>query len=377
MLPAPTISKSFSLSDPALVAKPYPAYVWLLAQSGPLFDESSERWIISHYAQVKAALSDTRLASTKPPDPNCESDSSFGLASFLSKQLHLTDNKTKHNQLRGLMSKSFTPHAIAAMRQRVQEITDELLADALARAENNSSKAGVAVIDIICDLALSLPLSMIAEMLGLSTSPADMVQFQHWAKALVVMLDTDSTTKLSRMQRLATSVEEPIAYLAAFLAQHQQKKTPGRSSSNSNQTLDDGRSGLLFVLQQGVRDELLTEDELVANCLLLIAAGYVTTSILIGNGFLALLENPDQMQLLHSKPEQLIAGAVAEFMRHSSPSQYTKSVAISNLYIGGQLIRAGEGVALMLGAANRDPAQIGRTTRVFVFLVALCRATYD
>lgn len=358
MLSTSNIPRTFSLSDPALVAKPYPAYVWLLAQSGPLFDESSERWIISHYAQVKAALSDTRLASTKPPDPNCESDPSFAMASFLSKQLHLIDDNKKHNLLRGLLAKSFTPRAVNALRHRIAKITDELLTNALPRPENNSSKAGVAVIDIIRDLALPLPLRLIAEMLGLPTTPADMVQFQRWAKALVAMLDTDSTTKLSRMRRLSTTVEELVAYLSTFLAQPSQKTTTESScSNNASQLSDDGKSDLLLVLQQAIQDGLLTDEELVANCLLLIAAGYVTTSTLIGNGFLALLENPAQMQLLRSNTAHLIAGAVAEFMRHSSPSQYTKRVAVTDLYIGSQLIQAGEGVALMLGAANRDPAQ--------------------
>src|SRR5207248_10605771 len=148
--------------------------------------------------------------------------------------------------------------------------------------------------------------------------------------------------------RALRGVAEFMDYFRGIVARH-------RASPR-----DDLMQALLAAEDRG---DALTEDELLANCILLLAAGHGTTTHLIGNGLLALLRSPDQLQKLRDDPSS-VAGAVTELLRYDSPVQSTGRLAAEELQIGDKRVGRGERVILCLGAANRDPQQFADPDRL-------------
>jgi cytochrome P450 len=189
--------------------------------------------------------------------------------------------------------------------------------------------------DLIADLAYPLPVTVIAELLGVP--PIDHEVFQAWSAALVGSLDPIAATE--RSQRATSALEELRHYLAGIIARR--RRAPQ----------DDLISRLVAAEEQGDR---LNSEELLQMGVLLLVAGHETTVNLIGNGVNALLEHPDQLDRLRRHPA-LIQSALEELLRFDSPVQMTHRVAMDDLPLGGNWIRAGQMVMAVLGAANRDP----------------------
>jgi cytochrome P450 len=239
--------------------------------------------------------------------------------------------------MRGLVNKAFTPRAVEAMRAHIQAIVDGLL--------DRLQAAGRTEMEVIADLACPLPAIVIAEMLGVP--PEDRDQFLLWSNDFGVILDDVSTPEA--MVRALYGVGEFAAYFRRIVEERQD--APPR---------DDVLGMLIAAEEDGDR---LSNDELLGNCILLLAAGHGTTTHLIGNGLLALLRHPDQLALLRSDPA-LGAGAVTELLRYDCPVQMTGRVAVDELELGGKTIHAGQHVTMRLGAANRDPAQFPEPDRL-------------
>jgi cytochrome P450 len=230
------------------------------------------------------------------------------------------------------VNKAFTPRVVENMRARVQELVNQML-DAVQVPGR---------MDIIADLANPLPATVIAELLGVPGS--DHQQFKKWSDDVAVALSgIDSGATREELQALYITAQKSVLELSAYFRE--------RVIELRRQPQENLLSALVQAEEQGDR---LTEDELFANCVLLMMAGHETTTNLIGNGILALLQNPNQQEELTLNPD-LIASAVEELLRYESPVQKMGRVALADIDIGGKQIQQGQLVVFSFAAANRDP----------------------
>ena len=231
-----------------------------------------------------------------------------------------------HTRLRALVSRAFTPRSVSRWHGRVQEIADRLL-DAVAGHDR---------FDLIAALGYPLPVTVIAEMLGVPAE--DMDRFEGWSNDIALIVEPILTrTKVESVRR---ATEELFAYFETIVeARHHAPR-------------DDLVSALLAAEEEGDR---LTREELLSTMLLILVAGNETTRNLIGNGMLALLRHADQLRRLREEPG-LLEPAVDELLRYDSPVQLDGRVVREDLEMGGKRLRAGQKVIALIGAANRDPA---------------------
>jgi cytochrome P450 len=241
-----------------------------------------------------------------------------------------------HTRLRGLVNKAFTPRVVEQLRPRIQAIVDELL-DAAA---NRGS------LEVIEELAYPLPVVVISEMLGVPSE--DNETFKAWSREMARSLDPDFVLPPEVLERRQRASEEFADYMRGLIAKHR------------SEPQDDLLSALIAAEDEGSK---LTADELVSTAILLLIAGHETTVNLIGNGILALLRNPDQLAKLREDPS-LIKNAVEEMLRYDPPVQLTGRSALADIELGDVTIRKGEQTVLLLGGANRDPAQFPEPDRL-------------
>lgn len=226
-----------------------------------------------------------------------------------------------HTRLRSLVHKAFTPGLVEKMRSRTQAIADQLLDRVMSRGE----------MDLIEDFALPLPVTIITEILGVPARDHD--KFHRWSQAVV------SLTSPSPTLRVIPSVWQFLRYLRKFFALRRREPK------------DDLVTALIKAEEAG---DKLNEDELLAMVFLLLIAGHETTVNLIGNGTLALLENPNEMRKLQSEPS-LVKPAVEELLRYTAPVlMTTERYALENTKFHRVTIPRGEMTLGVIGSANRD-----------------------
>jgi cytochrome P450 len=323
----------FNPIDPEFVADPYPMYHRLRAED-PVHHSPLGFWVLTRYEDVVASLRDPRLAKE-------------AIAAFVAERLGVTPlgiglsmldrDPPDHTRLRSLVSKAFTPRVVEVLRSHIQQIVDGLL----DRAEDRRS------MDLIEDFAYPLPVIVICEMLGVPV--ADQERFKGWGLDIArgldgVLLGPDSPV----IQRSTESRSALAGYFRELIAER-------RSTPRADMLTD-----LIAAEEAG---DKLTENELLATCILLLVAGHETTVNLIGNGTLALLRHPDQLQRLRDNPG-LIGTAVEELLRFDGPVQRTARIPSEDVTIGGKLIPKGDMVMPFIGAADRDPAQFTEPDRL-------------
>jgi cytochrome P450 len=213
------------------------------------------------------------------------------------------------------------------MRLHIQQIVDDLLEAVQAKGQ----------MDVIHDLAYPLPIIVIAEMLGLPAE--ERKRFKEWSDDLFAVIGLVRHSP-NLMDRASQSLAEMTDYVTTL------------SKERRLRPREDLLTALVTVVDEGER---LTQEELVANVGLLLAAAHETTTNLIGNGVLALLQNPEQMQILRENPA-LVTAAVEEMLRYDNPVQIVYRSATEDVEMDGQRLGKGQLVNLILGAANRDPA---------------------
>lgn len=326
------------LQDPGFFADPYATYDRWRTEAPVRWEPVLNAWCVASHAATSAALADPHLSSdrTEAYLAAFPLDAREALRPFARARsdMMLFVDAPKHTRLRGLVQKAFTPKMIEQLRPRVEQLVREFLAP----AEANGG------FDLIADLAEPLPGVVIAELLGVP--PADRPQFKRWALDFATAISGGGMPEVAL--RAQTSLLAMTEYLGPIIAERRVRPA------------DDLLSALVAVEQQG---ELLSETELVATCMLLLIAGSETTTNLIGNGMLALLRHPDQLAQLRAAPEG-IRPAVEELLRYDSPLQASFRVAREATIIAGAPIRSGDMVVLVLGAANRDPAQFPEPNRL-------------
>jgi cytochrome P450 len=253
----------------------------------------------------------------------------------------LTTDPPRHHQLRSLVSQAFTPKTIMQLASRVSAITHDLLDIVAAQGK----------MDVIQDLSYPLPVTVIAEMLGVPIE--DRAQFKRWSDEMVAgeyedLAGEDREAVARRLQeRFRNTTEEINHYFRQVIAQRRIKP----------------KSDLISALLEAQIDgEYLSEEELLGFCLLLLIAGNITTTNLIGNAILCFDEHPEVMERLRKRPE-LIPQAIEEVLRYRPPVLVVGRIPLSDVELAGQQIKRGETIIGWLACANHDPSQFPHPER--------------
>ena len=335
------------LLDPDVRADPFEHYRALRTHD-PVHDAGfAPLWFTTRYDDCHQVLRDpntvqppTRLPGD--PEPGSPEDlarpSMFGRpardADSTAQKSLLRLNPPDHTRLRGLVSRGFTPRRVEQLRPAVEAMTDDVLDD-LAAARTG---------DLLDLVGFPLPVRVIGELVGVP--PADRDQFRSLVRDAATALEPGITD-----EQAAASARAGLQLREYFRALIAERKIAPR---------DDLTSALVGVQQaqlageDGDDVEPLTDDEMVATLILIFAAGFETTTNLIGNGLWCLLKHPDEMQRLRNDPG-LATAAVEEMLRYQSPVQLDARRTAAEVTVGGRTIPPGQWVITLLGAANRDP----------------------
>ena len=314
---------------PGFTDDPYPQYATLREQA-PVYLHPFGFWVLASYDDVSWLL---RAPGLSVEDDNVAADSVlrqvreqvYGDGAPRASALSMLDrDPPDHTRLRKLVSKAFTPRAIEALRPRITDLVDGML-DGMAAQEK---------VDLVDALAFPLPFSVIAEMLG--TPPADHERIRQLTSTVVRSLEPIADPGL--FQAILAADQEMRGIAADMIAW--KRANPA----------DDLLTALIQAEDDG---DALTDDELVAQTLLLYIAGHETTVNLLAGGALALLRHPAQLALLRADPA-LIGNAVEEMLRYDSPVQASRRITLEPVTVGGTTIPAGAFVMASLSSANRD-----------------------
>jgi len=316
--------------QPAVIADPYPVFA-RLRDSAPVHrSDILGGWVVTRYEDVKSVLNDSRFSADRIT-PFLHHMTTSGrpvptLAKIVGNWAVFTD-PPRHTRLRGLMNKAFTARAVAGLEPRIAAIVGDLIGDLAGRER----------IELIADFAYPLPVTVIADMIGVPA--ADHLLFKTWSDELATFVGSALQTadKYDRAERAAGEMAD---YFRAAVAER--RAAPG----------DDILSALIAAENRG---DVLGEDELIACCVLLLFAGHETTANLIGNGIHALLRHRGELARLREIPV-LAESAVEEVLRYDGPTQAMVRIAVEDTDLAGVRIAAGERVFLMINAANRDGA---------------------
>lgn len=317
----------FNPFAPGFVDDPYPHYEQLRA-AAPVHEHPLGFWMLSHYEDVAALLRSGNSVEESNAGPSPIRDMYEAAAGDRGRRgggLSMLDqDPPDHTRLRRLVSKAFTPRAIGALEPRVTELVDAAL--------RRIADAGSA--DLIGELAYPLPFTVISEMLGMP--PTDHARLRELAGTMVRSLEPVNDPEL--IAAIAAADSELTARTAEVI--DAKRREPG----------DDLLTALISAEEDG---DVLSDDELVAQVVLLYVAGHETTVNLIANGVLALLRHPEQLELLRSRPER-DANAVEELLRYDSPVQMSRRITLAPYPVRGHEIPAGAFVLASLASANRD-----------------------
>ena len=317
----------YRLLDPDVLADPYPLYHRLRNEDPVHWDPFLHVWVVTSYKDVVRVLRDFSADRTPTPEQLTAMglESLNPIASVMVKQMLFMDAPA-HTRIRSLAAHAFTPARVEVLREHIREITDRLLEPLLDAGR----------MDVIADLAEPLPCIVTAEMLGVPVD--DHRQLKLWSQDFAEMLGNFQHNP-DRAPRILRTVEEMTAYFRSAMRERRGLAREGLVSALMNAEVDGDR---------------LTEDEVIANCIVTMVGGQETTTNLIGNGMLSLLRNPGELERLR-QDHSLIPSAVEELLRYESPSQHTGRIAPADVELGNRRIRKRQAVIAVMGAANRDP----------------------
>jgi cytochrome P450 len=301
---------------------PYPVYDQIRSRTPLLHDARTDIWMIFDYDGVKRALNDHEAFSSNMF--TCGRGNPDWFFFF---------DPPRHTRQRALIMKAFTPRMVANLEPRIGELSRALIRQKLDHGE----------MDLARDFAVPLPMMVIAEMLGIPA--ADWPRFSEWSEAILRLSYTVSDNKTDR----ALQATEGFRAVSAEMFEYLETLLTARRSDPR----DDLLTGLALA---EVDDERLTTAEILGFFQLLLVAGTETTTNLINNAMLCLLEHPDQFARLRAAPE-LIASAIEEVLRYRTPIQWGFRATKHPVEMHGETIPTGKLVLPMIGAANRDPRQ--------------------
>lgn len=313
---------------------PYPMLARLRSEDPMHRDEVLHRWFVTDHDLVHQivrgksfAVNPKTVGLEVPPPPDWHLELTGGRQPRPS-MLSLDD--PDHRRLRSLVSQAFTPKSVDAARPRIEAVVDKVLGQVKKKVQAEGE------FDAIADFAAPIPTIVIAEILGVD--PAFQAEFKEWSDIIVHTFNP--LLPEEERKKVIIAGEQLRGYFTGVIAER--KKHPG----------DDLITELVRAEEQGDR---LTEEEITTMCNLLIVAGNVTTTDLIGNGLLALLRHPAQLAKLRERPE-LIGNAVEEMLRYDTPVTMTGRLAGKTQQLGGKTVERRHNLNASLAAANHDPA---------------------
>ena len=329
-----------SFLDPDLVADPHPYLHRLRAEDPVHWSEHHQAWLLTRYGDVAGAFLDLRLSSERvgsllPAAPTAEERETFDpVYRMLGNWMVFTDPPA-HSRLRRLARAAFTGRTVERMRPVIQSVVDALITD-LANQRR---------MDFVRGFAYPLPATVIAHLLGVPES--DLGRFKQWSDdvAAIVFGASDRAARRDRAPRGLAALEQ---YFRALLGRYR------------SEPADNLLSDLARAEEKG---DVLSSDEVVATCVLLLFAGHDTTTNFLANGFFHLGRNPDQWQRL-GRDGRLAASAVEELLRYDGPTKMQVRIAKEGVELGGKRIRTGQRLLLCQAAANRDPERFADPDRL-------------
>jgi len=318
----PSAPEPLDLGGPGFLEDPYPALAEMRAASPVLWHEPTGQWLALSYEHANQVLRDRRLGrlwtDRQPTDR-------FERFNALHRNQMMENEPPVHTRLRSLVAKSFGRGHVERLRPRVEQMTAELL----DRVDPDG-------FDLIADYAEPLPVAIVAELLGVPEEDRHLLR--PWSQAIVAMYEYGRTPDAE-----GAAIEASAAFGDYMRALADERRTHPR---------DDLVSHLAAEEEAGER---LTGEELVASAILLLNAGHEASVNGFGNGIVALLAHPDQLDRLRAD-RSLVEPAVEEMLRFDSPLQLFERTAQEDVVVGDAQVAAGTRIAALLGAANRDPA---------------------
>ncbi len=286
-------------------------------------------WILTRYEDCRTILRDNRFGKADP-DPDASPNPVFGAPRRRRTDVRLTKsllnlNPPDHTRLRGLVSRGFTPKRVDALRPAVGAMCDAVLDELAAAGEA----------DVLDALAFPLPVRVIGELVGVP--PADRDRFRPLVRTAAAALEPGTGDDV--VDAALEAMDEMTDYFRSHIALRRSEPA-------------DDLTSVLIAAQED--EDRLTEDEMIATLILIFAAGFETTTNLIGNGLVTLLRHPDELARLRSD-RSLLPAAVEEILRFESPVQLDARTALEDADLDGIAMPAGTMAITLLGAANRDP----------------------
>lgn len=327
----------FNPQDAAFRVNPYPTYDYLRTHHPIYYRADKKDWVLTRYADIVQILKNPSFgrAEQEPirlmnafQEPKNHllylRQQSQNLMSLFSVLLNPPD----HTRIRHLLHNTFTKSRIQTLRSQLQSRVDDII-----DCFQDGGK-----MDIIKDLAYPLTLASNCEILGIPPQEWH-PGFKQWSDNLSLLLDLDITSIANERGLLA--IAGFAQYFRSLIAKWNSEFAP--------------EDTLISTLIQAQAEGKLSEEELIANCILIFFAGHSTTKSLIGTSILTLLNHPEQLKLLQADPS-LIEMAISEVLRYDSTAQVVPRTALSDVQLSNQTIHRGEIVNCIIAAANRDPA---------------------
>jgi cytochrome P450 len=327
--------------DAAFVADPYPALARLRERAPVLFDERTNQWLVSRHADVNALLRDRRLGRSyrhvatheewgrTPPPPD-----QAPFWDLLDLQL-IDMEPPDHTRLRRLVTKAFTPRTVEGLRPQIETIVDGVVGHARDLGE----------FDLIADLMELVPVTVIAELLGIPE--ADRHLLRPWSADMTLMFELNPSPEMQRRATDASAAFE--AYLRDLV--RARRASPG----------EDLLSELAAVVEAG--GDRLTEGELIGTAVLLLNAGHEASVNGAANSWYALFRQPAALAALRADPS-LVPTAIEELLRFDTPAPMFERWVLEDIAVAGVPIPRGQELALQFASANRDPAAFERADEI-------------
>ena len=324
-MPLPT-GLALTALDPVFRDTPH-VYLDRLREEDPVHhDMQLQRYMLTRYEHVAKILGDRTMSV----DPRKANEGTFHRLIFQINEQYeptmLTLDDPDHRRIRGLVTQAFNQRAVDAMRPRILALTDQLLDRVEGRSE----------FDLVDALAAPLPTIVIAEMLGVD--PAEQAKFKQWSD------DVASSFNPLMSEKEKETLHAADRALRDYFSRAIEERRGKRGTDIVSQLVAIEESG-----------EKLNTIEIIGTCILLLTAGNLTTTDLIGNAIVALLQNPDQLALLKARPE-LINTVIEEVLRFDAPVTNSGRVATCPFSVGGADLKPGESIGVSLLAAAHDPS---------------------
>lgn len=338
-----TAPPAFDPLSPEFTRDPYPAYAALREQGTPHFYAPFNIWLLSRYDDVAQVARDNSMVRTSDFFMSEDQITAERSAQNWHDMPHherfvqfsmLESDGPVHDRLRKQVFREFTPVFVARQRDMIQSFVDRLIDGLIDRGE----------IDFVGDLAAHVPGHIIGRVLGVPDEHCP--QLRVWSENIVQYFDVDRTAARKALAEQATT--EFYLFLLDLMAER--RKSPK----------DDMITRLLAAMDAG----LLSEDEFISTCMLILMAGHGSTIDVLGSGMHALLRYPEQLRRLREDPGVMQTG-IQEMFRFESPLPFFHRYATTDCEIAGRRFPSGTRFGLLYGSANRDPAHFGPTADTF------------